>query len=396
MRSQLVAAQPVPTSRRAPPIPVTGGPLPLWRASADHDGSRVVFAIPFTQLQAQTVAMRRQMVSVLSLPFLLSACMSGGPQPEFTLPIPPTQVSDPLPPSAPPPTAPPPSAPPPTTWFQTSQAACNDEGEGLAVELRTTVAAEVPYLAEWEVCQSTSADGSASTWLRNNTNAVWVLPGVLPGELSDFKRSADYLDAARAPAFDHMTAGKDVADEWRSFLRPGESPSRAVPDEWTSFLKPGESVRIARPPEQVQWDLDLSLTLAWSSQGALIDKFAEVAPGIATEVLTPKTSAYRAILTCTFSIFDHARRYEQLDTTDGAEVFKEGLESAKGAVNCASESDEARITLEDGRTATVKSAVIKAMPEDSHAMSSVTSRFAPIQQLARKGVLRLATRGKSG
>ncbi len=87
---------------------------------------------------------------------------------------------------------------------------------------------------------------------------MWVLPGVMQGELSDFKRSANVLDATRAPSFD-AAAVKESAG--------------------MLFLKPGESVRIARPPERVEWDLDLSLTLAWSSQGALIDKVEEEAPG---------------------------------------------------------------------------------------------------------------------
>lgn len=318
--------------------------------------------------------MRRKMALVLALTFLLSAC-GGGEVPRTTLSPLPTYEGPTLSPTY--------ESPPPTQVNETvtpgsissRQAVCESEGEEYGLAVVTTSIAEIQYLTKWDVCQSTSNDGSFNTWLRNNTDAVWVLSGVMQSETSDFKRSANFRDAVRAPSF-RAAAAK-------------ESPGMVI-------LNPGESVRIARSPEQVRWDLDLPLTLAWSSQGALIDKIEEKVPGIALEVFTPETSIYRAVFACTFSVIDHARRFPKLDEADGAEIFMQGLVSANGAVDCASEAEDAKILLRDGRTSTVKSAIIKALPEDSQVLSQVESKLAPYQQLIRKGAFRLATRGKSG
>ncbi len=116
----------------------------MSKTSTDHGEGRVVLAIPFAQLQAQTVPLRRQMAFVLAL--LLSAC-GGGEAPKFTLTPSPTYE------------APTPSTiyetPTPSSVYETvtpssilsRQDICVYEGEEYGLDVVTTNVAEIPYLA---------------------------------------------------------------------------------------------------------------------------------------------------------------------------------------------------------------------------------------------------------
>jgi hypothetical protein len=175
--------------------------------------------------------MRRQLAVFIASSLTLSACGGGSPEPE-NAPVPPpedapTPVYEPPPPVYEPP--PPADEPPPPQVFMTSQSTCTSEGEGLALELVATDPLEAPYLDRWDACTGIDSAGYPSTWLRNRTDAVWLMPGIMRHEQQEFTPSSNAAEASRAPTFVAM------AEELGGLGS-------------TVFLIPGEAVRIARAP----------------------------------------------------------------------------------------------------------------------------------------------------
>ena len=313
--------------------------------------------------------MRRQMAVVAVLALTLSACGGANQGPE----------DSPAPSSvyAPPPPA---DTSPPPLVFTTSQETCTAAGEGLALDLITTDPVEGTYLAQWDACSSVDSAGFARTWLRNRTDAVWVMPGITWEERLKYTASADPYEALRAPTFTAMV------DE---FAELGS----------TIYLLPGQSVGIARAPEEVPWELDLELTMAWQGQGTLLEQIQEKTPQVLAKATTPKNSVSRAVVVCTFGIYNAAKRAEALDTTDGSDVLVAGLLTTYGGYSCAKESSNASVPLKNGQVSTLEAAAVADLPEDTGLLNRFTNKIRPHQEFIRvatKGALRLFTRGKSG
>jgi hypothetical protein len=145
--------------------------------------------------------------------------------------------------------------------------------------------------------------------------------------------------------------------------------------------------------------LDLTLTLVWQGQGAILEKIAEKSPQVVAKALTPKNSVSRAVVVCTFGIYNLAKRSDQLDTTDGSEVFVAGLQTAHGAYSCSKESSKASAPLRNGPPSTLQATAMEALPEDTGLLRRIADTMEPHQKiirLAKSGIIRIATKGKQG
>lgn len=291
--------------------------------------------------------MQRQVVLVVALALMLSAC-----------------GDDETPPG-------PSTIPSPTAYKQaSSQEVCTEVGEGSALDMSTTNEDEAAYLKQWDACASYDSTGKAQTWLRNRSKAVWVLPGITWNQALHHTPSSDPDLELQVDTFHAVVSQKTKLGN-------------------TIYLSPGTAVRIASPPENVEWKLNLPLTITWEGQGAILGKFKELGREAAIASTSPKHSAHRAVMECTASILDFAEESSSLNTEDGAEVVLAGISAVNTAHDCQGESRKATVTLPDGQVDTVHGRVMTQLRQSDRLMGKVTSNVKPFQGSLQGALIKL-------
>lgn len=336
------------------------------------------------------------MALLVGMALALSACSSGvqAPSnnilapatsfPESTSPAPPADNTGPRsladspwpPPSVQSPWFPPATSAPPTLTYThvTNSWTCALARQGSPLTLSTTDAEEAQHLPQWDACLS-NVEGVAYTWIHNRTAAVWVLPGIQWNETRAHISGPTTTDVNRFIQFHSVVANSTLPKA-------------------TLYLSPGASVMIARHPEGVRWELDLPLTLAWEAQGLLLDMLRDKVPGALANALTPADSVYRAVAVCAIGVYKYVSELKELDGTEGSAMVLAGLNTRSEAVDCYEEASQAQVRLKSGQVGTLQEDVLRAAPEESLKLGTITNNVKPLKNLGSRLAQKFVTRGR--
>lgn len=242
----------------------------------------------------------------------------------------------------------------------TAQGTCTSEGEGVPLELGTTDASEAVYLSGWDACTSIDSSGASYTWLRNGTDALWIMPGISWEESRAYWASDKAATTERASLFHETAASESMLGD-------------------TLYLSPGAAVRIARDPADVQWELNLPLTFAWEGQEALLDKLEEKGQQVVAQAFTRKSSVSRSIAICTLSVYNYASDLAEQEKSDAADVVLTGFTTVSAAGSCYQEARKARATLANGQVVSVYDDVLMPLPTSVTRLNQITENIKPFQ-----------------
>ncbi|MCE0488271.1 hypothetical protein LVO85_15655 [Ornithinimicrobium sp. EGI L100131] len=226
----------------------------------------------------------------------------------------------------------------------------------------------MPYISSWDVCLRLES-GASETWIRNRTDALWVVQGVSWSDVSERVLADDALGAG---------AAKEAA------------LSVMLVD--SVFLSPGASMRIHRPPEDVAWALDLETTLAWEAQGALLDAVnARLGPAYVRSLTSQVGS--RALAVCALEVHNYAQSVDDWGATDPYEVIIGGLGAAGTANACYTETKKVPVHFQDGRVSTLGDEVLRPLPQ-LQVLDDVNAKLGPFKSTVRVVGLKLITRAR--
>lgn len=222
--------------------------------------------------------------------------------------------SFPPPPTEPRPSAPPPPPPPPPS-YQVLDSACPDGWTGLRVT--TDDEAEVEYLDDIPACTNDLGD---TTYLENDSDAVWIL------------RSTSYRGGS--------TKSWNLTLEEQSFLQAvqGQRAGRAI-------FVPGADLTVDLPPEEVEWVIDLPLSVGWEAHDLVLDKIEGAGQEAAVAALRRQSRAGAALATCALAATTYAETVEDLEDADAVEVVLGGL--GVGAASSACHTASASVSRVD-------------------------------------------------
>lgn len=176
----------------------------------------------------------------------------------------------------------------------------------------TDVPSEVQYLDKVPAC--TNAD-STYTWVRNKSDAVWLINTTTPG-------SAQRLQ-------DDVTT--DLAEA--AFMDAVRPP--------TAILVPGTSRLVNLPPEQVQWEVSLEYSFGWEAQDFTLSRIESAASGGAVAALRRRGSpAGAAVAACALAGYEGVRGAKGLADADAQQVIIDVLGTSAAGLKCRTEAQD--------------------------------------------------------
>jgi hypothetical protein len=314
---------------------------------------------------------RTGIAAAVALAIALTACGGEPPQDgggDQYVPPPESTYYEPPPPETtyyepPSPTPDPVEAGPYT--HTTSQQVCDDVGATRALTVETTDPELQKYLAEWDLCADLvrNADGTPGvrTWIRNNSDAVWVLP---------------------------QTSWNDVRGQWAAEALKQyilvEAVTEAGADATSpAFITPGEAMLIDRPPAEVRWELEMDLTYTWMISGEMIGKLTSTGESVSIQVAKSRGTAPAAVVTCAVSFYHFARSASGLEQMETKQVLEAGFQTVADTNACATAAHDARVQKTG---ATVMDTVVAPLPKSL----AVVQRLDTVAQRYKGPIMKLA------
>lgn len=218
-----------------------------------------------------------------------------------------------------------PSLPPTTTWapppprsptpaeratHQVPDADCpGNYHHGLTITTQTP--AELDYVDKIVACVN---DQGTTTYLRNESDAVWVL-------------------------HDNGSSGAPV-NHWSTNLRI--SSFRSV-FQRLSLLPPEESVTTTIPTPDLEWTISLPLSLSWEAHEQVADKIASLGQTALIGALKRKNAAGAAIAQCAFTMNEIAEKTSDLEDQDMSDLLLTGLGAGAATNKCRERAAEVNV-----------------------------------------------------
>ena len=196
---------------------------------------------------------------------------------------------------------------PPKATYQVPQGACLAP-YNVPLVVTTDTAAEAAYINKIDAC---TTEAQNSTYLKNNSDAVWVLSatGSVVGTVTSW--------------------GDDAAkSSFRGVFKAGQR-----------FLLPGSAVTVNLPPSSVVWDLDLPLTVGWVGQGVVASRITALFQTAWTDAIKNNSRAGAALVECTAAVAKYAASVnglakQQLSNIVVDALVMDALGTGKAVNNC--------------------------------------------------------------
>lgn len=175
----------------------------------------------------------------------------------------------------------------------------------LPLTVQTTDAAEAPFLDDISACMAPSQD---RTWLRNASTAAWTIS--LPSGGTTVVNPASDTTVQQQSFTDALSLG-------------------------SATLLPGADVVVEAPPLEVEWLIDLRLSIAWEGHEVLLEELESMGQDVVVAALTVRESpARKALVQCTVSVANLASESPDLETVDPVALITTGLTTATTAAVC--------------------------------------------------------------
>lgn len=212
-----------------------------------------------------------------------------------------------------------PAPPAPAPTYQVPDSDCPSGWTGLVVT--TDSDAEVEYLDDIPACTNASSD---TTYLENRTDAVWTL------------RSTSSNRGTATP----ITPTLGEVSFAGAVMYPGDGEAILVPDA---------EVTVDLSPDEVEWVIDLPLSVAWQGHDVVLEEIEAAGETAALAALRRQSQAGAALAACTFALKDYAETVPDLENANAAEVVLDGLGITAASSACRTEAAAVSTVDETGR-----------------------------------------------
>jgi hypothetical protein len=244
---------------------------------------------------------------------------------------------------------------------RTAQGTCDGVGGGRALRLSTTDPATAGILDEWDACLRADTT-PAYTWLRNRTDAVWILRTTPWDAVQEHRPGRTRLGRLQTGVF-HRAAQE-----------------RGKPSNASAFILPGESIWIAAEPGTITGQVDLPLTVAWAGAGEILTRLDDHGQQLLTGAVDRRESGPSASVACVLALHDYALHRTDLYTADLEEVLRDGFEDILTDEVC---TEAARETImgRRGRTVSVLEDVLEVIPGSASSLEQMSAELEPYRRI---------------
>jgi hypothetical protein len=253
----------------------------------------------------------------------------------------------------------------PTTpaTYQVPVSDCPTGWSGLTVTTDSEI--EVEYLDAMPACTNETTD---AVYLKNNSDAVWTL--------STNGGVSSPIDASwKEWSFVHAVASS----------RPGKN-----------IVVPGAELTVNLPPNEVEWLLDLSLSIAWQGHEVVAEKIQAAGEAAPTAALARETRAGSALAVCTLAVAEYADTISDLEDADAPEVLLNGLGVGVAGSKCHAEAKAAGAVDDSGRSVQLADE-LASLRSQTTVLEKVQTKVGWAQKAERFGkfALKVFLRGRS-
>ena len=157
-----------------------------------------------------------------------------------------------------------------------------------ALTVQTDVPAELDDFSKIVAC---TPPGAAATFLKNNSDAVWTLSGTgqTPGSVTHYDPTPESIS-------------------FRSLMNND------------SLLVPGDEVVVDLPPDQLEWDIDLPLSITWQGHAVIVESLTSLGQDAVLTALKRESPARAALVKCTLAVNNYANELGDLQDKDDVEL----------------------------------------------------------------------------
>jgi hypothetical protein len=253
----------------------------------------------------------RGIITIVVAALCLGACGNGGNNSGSGGYTPPTTTTTWTPPS-PTPTL---TLPPVRATYQVPQASCKGD-YNVPLIVTTDNEAEVAYINKIDAC-TTRAQGSI--YLRNNSDAVWVLH--------------------------HTGSRSGTVAPWQDDA--AMSMFRTIVTSGPTLLVPGGAVTVNLPPSEVVWNLNLPLTVGWVGYGVVRQRISTLFQTAWTNAIKSSHPAGAALVACTAAVTTYADSVDRLADKRLSAIVMDVLGDTIAVNNCRKELKLVRVRYVD-------------------------------------------------
>ncbi|TDU91017.1 hypothetical protein EV138_4618 [Kribbella voronezhensis] len=255
----------------------------------------------------------RGVALILLVALCLSACGgketggggTGGGTDTGGFPPPSTTWTPPSPPSSEPS-----SERPERATYQVPDEDCpGNYGHGL--DIMTETPAELEYVDKIVACVN---DAGTATYLRNESDAVWVL----------------HNNGRTTAGVTHWSPTLDITSFRNVFT------TRAL-------LPPKDVITTSIPTADLEWTIDLPLSLSWEAHALVVAKIASLGKTALIDALKGRTRAGAAIAQCAFTMNELAEKTSDLADKDMSDLLLDGLGAGVAVNKCRERAAEVRV-----------------------------------------------------
>ncbi len=191
-----------------------------------------------------------------------------------------------------------------------------------ALTITTDDVAELEYLDDFVACVNPAGD---TTYLWNQSDAVWVLGTNL---------------GTPTPVEASLTEQSFVA-----------AVGAATPGQ--TILVPGAKVSVDRPPEAMEWVIDLNLSFAWQGHDTVVGKLRGTGQAAMLAALKRRSPAGEALAVCTLAVYDYSKTVSKLEDAEPTQVLIDGFGVGASASKCRTRSAAVGAVGEAGQSLTL-------------------------------------------
>ena len=244
----------------------------------------------------------------------------------------------------------PPSATPERATYHVPDADC-PENYGHGLDIMTETPAELDYVDKIVACVD---DQGTATYLRNESDAVWVL-------------------------HDNGTSGAKVT-HWSPNLNI--TSFRSVFTARRGLLPPKDVITTAIPTADLEWTIDLPLSLSWEAHELVAGKVASLGKTALIDALKGRTKAGAAIAQCAFTMNAIAEKTSGLADKDMSDLLLDGLGAGIATNKCRERAAEVRV-FDSSRRPVALSQELTELKSETKALEFAESRLSTAKLGAR-------------
>jgi len=216
--------------------------------------------------------------------------------------------------------------------------------------LATTVPAEVEYIDKIVACTD---QRGGRTYLRNGSDAVWRLRNT--GQVDGFVQP---LNLAGAP-FRYTFAAQGP------------------------LFVPGQAVVVELPPQQVQWDIDLPLSVSWEGYTQVREKFVSLGEAALLQHVKQRTPQGAAVVQCSLTVKATADAAGDLEDADFSEVVLNGLGVGVAANKCRQAASLVAVPEAGTSRPVALSDELQRLTRQTETLQKIESRLTTVARLER-------------